>query len=115
MDKLFYVTLNKTNEIQTRFCKSYGHVLNGRDIQYSLFDENSAIIYSTGIKTPLIELSEEEWHNIKNGQTVTVKQDFKRFNEAVTFVLLPYVQNNQFVGGILLHRPLKAHVKSFRK
>ena len=38
-----------------RILKSYGQVLNGRDIQYSLFDENSAIIYSTGLKTPLIE------------------------------------------------------------
>ena len=64
--------------------------LNGRDIQYSLFDEKSAIIYSTGLKTPLIELNEEEWQHLKNGNTVTVKQDFKRFDEGVTFVLLPY-------------------------
>jgi signal transduction histidine kinase len=90
-----------------RILQSYGHVLNGRDIQYSLFDEKSTIIYSTGIKTPLIELSEKEWHNINNGETVIVKQDFKRFNEAVTFVLLPYVQNNRFVGGILLTSPIK--------
>jgi signal transduction histidine kinase len=90
-----------------RILQSYGHVLNGRDIQYSLFDEKSTIIYSTGIKTPLIELSEKEWHNINNGETVIVKQDFKRFNEAVTFVLLPYVKNNRFVGGILLTSPIK--------
>lgn len=119
-----FVYANKTEELQTygqsilrdiqqdqrssdRILKSYGQVLNGRDIQYSLFDENSAIIYSTGIKTPLISLSEKEWHDIKNGQPVTVKQDFKRFNEAVTFVLLPYVQNNRFVGGILLTSPIK--------
>ncbi|WP_329958814.1 HAMP domain-containing sensor histidine kinase [Sporosarcina sp. G11-34] len=91
----------------TRTLQEYGHVLNGRDIQYSLFDENSAIIYSTGLKTPLIELSEEEWQHLKNGNAVTVKQDFKRFNEDVTFVLLPYLHNNQFVGGILLTSPIK--------
>lgn len=91
----------------TNILTSYGHVLNARDIQYSLFDEKSAIIYSTGLKTPLIELNEDEWQDIKNGQTVIVKQDFKRFNEAVTFVLLPYIQNHQFVGGILLTSPIK--------
>lgn len=91
----------------TSILQSYGHVLDGRDIQYSLFDEKSAIIYSTGLNTPLIELNEDEWHDIKNGQTVIVKQDFKRFNEAVTFVLLPYIQNHRFVGGILLTSPIK--------
>ena len=87
--------------------KSYGHVLNRRDIQYSLFDEKSTIIYSTGIDTPLISLSEEEWRNIKNGKTIIVKQDFKRFDEGVTFVLLPYIHGQQFVGGILLTSPIK--------
>lgn len=91
----------------TSILQSYGHVLDGRDIQYSLFDDKSAIIYSTGLKTPLIELNQDEWHDIKNGQTVIVKQDFKRFNEAVTFVLLPYIQNHRFVGGILLTSPIK--------
>ncbi len=94
---------NSTNTLQ-----AYEHVLNGRDIQYILFDQESAIIYSTELKAPVIGLlSEEEWQEIKSGKTVTVKQDFKRFNEAVTFVLLPYVQNNQFVGGILLTSPIK--------
>ncbi|MER2089526.1 MAG: HAMP domain-containing sensor histidine kinase [Sporosarcina sp.] len=119
-----FVYDNKTDELATygetilrdiqedqrnsnRILQSYGHVLNGRDIQYSLFDEKSAIIYSTGINTPLIELSEKEWHNIKNGETISVKQDFKRFNEAVTFVLLPYIHNQQFIGGILLTSPIK--------
>ncbi|CAM3239797.1 HAMP domain-containing sensor histidine kinase [Filibacter tadaridae] len=87
--------------------KSYGHVLDGHHIQYSLFDEKSVIIYSTGLKTPLIELNEEEWDDIKHGHTVTVKQDFKRFDVGVTFVLLPYIVNNQFVGGILLTSPIK--------
>ncbi|MBE1553167.1 sensor histidine kinase [Sporosarcina limicola] len=90
-----------------RTLQSYGHVLDARDIQYSLFNEKSVIIYSTGLKTPLNELNAEEWANIKNGHTVTVKQDFKRFDVGVTFVLLPYVINHQFVGGILLTSPIK--------
>ncbi len=99
--------INRNPRNSTSTLQAYGHVLDGRGIQYSLFDEQSAIIYSTGLKTPLIELSDHEWNDLKNGTTVTVKQDFKRFNEAVTFVLLPYFQSNQFVGGILLTSPIK--------
>ncbi|MBS4178979.1 sensor histidine kinase [Lederbergia citrea] len=87
--------------------QEYGRVLAGRDIQYSLFDEESTIIYSTGRRGPIIELKNEEWEKIKSGQTVIVKQDFKRFDEGVTFALLPYFHNGQFIGGILLASPIK--------
>lgn len=87
--------------------KSYGYVLESRDIQYSLFDEKSVIIYSTGLKTPLIELNEEEWRELQSGKTITVKQEYKRFEQAVTFVLLPYFHRNKFVGGVLLTSPIK--------
>ncbi|MHA6259139.1 sensor histidine kinase [Sporosarcina sp. CAU 1771] len=93
---------NSRNTLQ-----QYGNVLNGQDIQYSLFDEKSAVIYSTGLKTPLIELNQDEWQQLKNGNTITVKQELKRFDEGVTFVLLPYHLNNQFIGGVLLTSPIK--------
>ncbi|KRG12734.1 sensor histidine kinase [Lederbergia galactosidilytica] len=86
--------------------QEYGHVLAGRDIQYSLFDPSSAIIYSTG-RGARIKLEAEEWEKIRDGYTVVVKQDYKRFNEGVTFVLLPYLRQGQFVGGILLASPIK--------
>lgn len=87
--------------------ESYDHVLDGREIQYILFNEKSTAIYSTGLKTPFIGLQDDEWQSIKEGNIVTVKQDFKRFDEGVTFVILPYVHNNQFIGGILLTSPIK--------
>ena len=30
----------------------------------------------------------------------------KRFDQAVTFVLLPYIQNGKFIGGIFLASPI---------
>lgn len=103
------VEQDQRNSRQT--LQQYGHVLSGRDIQYSLFDENSAIIYSTGLNTPLIELEDEEWQDIQNGNIITVKQELDRFAEDVTFVLLPYIHNNQFVGGVLLTSPIKGSRK----
>ena len=30
----------------------------------------------------------------------------KRFNQAVTFILLPYIKNGEFIGGIFLASPI---------
>lgn len=84
----------------------YGQMLDARDVQYSLFDSKSSIIYSTGLNTPLIELSEAEWQRLKDGNKIVVKQEVKRFEEDVTFVLLPYFHQRVFVGGILLTSPV---------
>src|SRR3954470_16420271 len=82
---------------------NYSHVLAGRKIEYMIFDERRRIIYPTGGR---IVLKDEEWNKIKAGQTVTVKQDRNRFDQAVTFVLLPYMRNGLFIGGILLASPI---------
>lgn len=92
---------------QQSILHQYGNVLDKRDIQYSLFDESSKIVYSTGLKTPLIELQDSEWEELQNGHIITVKQSFDRFNQDVTFVLLPYIYNDQFLGGVLLTSPIK--------
>lgn len=99
------IEMNRPNS--TAVLHPYETVLENRDIQYSLFNERSEIIYSTGLKTPLIELTDSEWNSIQNGQMVTVKQAFDRFDEDVTFVLLPYIHQQQFHGGILLTSPIK--------
>lgn len=84
----------------------YTEVLKGREIEFSLFDVNSKIIYSVG-DMPVIELTKEEWSQIKSGRTVALKQEFRRFEQGVTFVLLPYVHEQYFSGGILLVSPVK--------
>lgn len=95
----FQYSQNNGNQV----LNSYRNVLAGRNIQYSLFDENREIIYPTG---GLITLRDKDWNKIRNGQTVIVKQDYKRFDQGVTFVLLPFIQNDTFIGGILLTSPI---------
>ena len=95
----FQYSQNNGNQV----LNSYRNVLVGRNIQYSLFDENREIIYPTG---GLITLRDKDWNKIRNGQTVIVKQDYKRFDQGVTFVLLPFIQNDTFIGGILLTSPI---------
>jgi signal transduction histidine kinase len=95
--------LERSRDGGDRVLNEYSHVLEGRKIQYMIFDENGHIIYPTGGR---IILKEEEWNKIKTGQMVTVKQEMKRFDQAVTFILLPYIQNGEFIGGIFLASPI---------
>src|SRR5690625_1030333 len=99
--------LEKSEFHSQHVLREYGNVLTSRDIHFSLFDENSAIIYTVEGKRPNITLQDEEWKKITKGETVTVRKDFKRFSEGATFVLLPYIHNGYFVGGILLAAPIK--------
>ncbi len=87
--------------------QNYGNVLVDQDIYFSLFDENSRIIYAMEGKRPNITLDDKEWVNITRGEKVTVKKDFTRFSEGTSYVLLPYMHNEYFIGGILLAAPIK--------
>lgn len=87
----------------TYVLKNYSNVLEGRQIQYHIFDESREIIYPSG---GLITLSDDEWNKIKNGEIYIKNQEYKRFNQGVTLVLLPYFQNDEFIGGILLTSPI---------
>ncbi|MFC7366487.1 MULTISPECIES: sensor histidine kinase [Bhargavaea] len=89
-----------------RILGEYGRVLEGQDIQFSLFDQDSAVIYSSGRPASLIKLRQEEWDKIRNGQAIIVNQEFERSDVGVTFTLLPYVQDGRFIGGVLLTSPI---------
>ncbi|WP_424237478.1 ATP-binding protein [Bhargavaea ginsengi] len=89
-----------------RILGEYGRVLEGRDIQFSLFDSDSAVIYSSGRPASLIKLRQEEWDKIRSGQAIIVNQEFERSDVGVTFTLLPYIRGGQFTGGVLLTSPI---------
>ena len=89
--------------IDREVLSDYSHILAGRKIEYMIFDGDRRIIYPTNGR---IILKDEEWNKIKEGHTVIVKQDRNRFDQAVTFVLLPYIRNGTFLGGILLASPI---------
>lgn len=89
-----------------RILGEYGRVLEGRDIQFSLFNSGSAVVYSSGRPASLIKLRREEWDKIRNGQAIIVNQEFERSDVGVTFTLLPYIQDGQFTGGVLLTSPI---------
>lgn len=84
----------------------YSSVLIARKMSFSMFDTDGHL-YSVAKHGPAIKLSSSEWNKITKGQTIIVKSDFKRFGqEGVTFVVLPYLDQGRFVGGILLTSPI---------
>ena len=85
----------------------YSSVLSTRKMSFSMFDQNGKL-YAVGKQGPAIGgLSDKDWNKISKGQTLVVNSDFKRFGqEGVTFVVLPYLNNGNFIGGILLTSPI---------
>jgi signal transduction histidine kinase len=85
----------------------YSSVLSTRKMSFSMFDQYGKL-YAVGKQGPAIRgLSDKDWNKISKGQTLVVKSDFKRFGqEGVTFVVLPYLNNGNFIGGILLTSPI---------
>lgn len=84
----------------------YHNVLRGRNILLSVFDQNGTILFPRERTGPRFKITEEEWTKITKGETVVVKQDLKRFEQDVSLVALPYLVDDQLVGGILLTSPI---------
>jgi signal transduction histidine kinase len=92
----------------------YSNVLRSRKISFSMFDQE-ARLYTVGRGGPAIELNPSEWEEITNGKTIIVQSDYKRFDQGVTFVALPYMDRGRFVGGILLTSPISGSSAMIRQ
>src|SRR5690606_10277505 len=69
-------------------------------------DQQSRILYPVSGSFPPVELTQEEWSVIEQGETLVVNRDVERFELTVTFVAMPYFENNQLAGGVLLASPV---------
>lgn len=91
---------------------TYNKVLEARHIRVFLFDENGDIFIAKNSKLfPKVNLNEQEWNKLQNGERVAVYKDFGRFDEGVTFVALPYIYNGEMKGGVLLISPISGTTK----
>ncbi|MBT2643232.1 HAMP domain-containing histidine kinase [Bacillus sp. ISL-41] len=98
--------LDRGSERPDQVINQYARVLFGRDIQFSVFDENIQLLNPIRWRGPAIELSEEEWSQLTNGNPIVKNFDLERYDRAVTLVVLPYVDRGNFIGGILLTSPI---------
>lgn len=98
--------LDRGGERPDQVINQYARVLFGRDIQFSVFDENIQLLNPIRWRGPAIELSEEEWSQLTNGNPIVKNFDLERYDRAVTLVVLPYVDRGNFIGGILLTSPI---------
>ena len=89
-----------------QFLSEYSQLLNTRHTRYLLFNSEGKVVYPSLQSTPLIQLTEEEWKKISLGKKVSVKHDFKRFGQEVSLVALPFMNEKQLAGGILLLSPI---------
>jgi signal transduction histidine kinase len=86
--------------------QSYVSLLEARNINFIVFDQQSRILYPASGSFPSVVLTQEEWHVIEQGKTLVVNRDVERFENTVTFAALPYVESGQLIGGVLLASPV---------
>jgi signal transduction histidine kinase len=84
----------------------YEEVLSGRNINFSLFNQDGNILYPKGLLVPDVKLTDVALGKIKGGSPLVVKDRIRGSNNEVTLVALPYLINNRLVGGILLTSPI---------
>ncbi|SFC88194.1 Signal transduction histidine kinase [Bacillus sp. OV322] len=81
-------------------------VLNARNINFSIFDENQNIVYPFTGRLSKFVPTRDEWKQISEGKTVVIKRESQRFGQEVSMVVLPYIRNGSLLGGILLISPI---------
>ncbi|MDQ0428038.1 signal transduction histidine kinase [Planomicrobium stackebrandtii] len=86
--------------------QAYVSILEAQNINFIVFDQQSRILYPVAGAFPPVELTQEEWNVIEQGETLVVNRDVERFEFTVTFVAMPYFENNQLAGGVLLASPV---------
>lgn len=86
--------------------QSYVSILEAQNINFIVFDQQSRILYPVSGAFPPVELTAEEWNVIERGETLVVNRDVERFENTVTFVAMPYADNGQLAGGVLLASPV---------
>ncbi|MEH7254482.1 HAMP domain-containing sensor histidine kinase [Neobacillus niacini] len=112
--KVIISDIDRNPHLTDQIINQYNNVLRSRKISFSMFDQE-ANLYTVGRGGPAIELNPAEWEKIKNGKTIIVQSDYKRFDQGVTFVVLPYVDHGNFIGGILLTSPISGSSDMIRQ
>jgi signal transduction histidine kinase len=98
--------LARGSEPPDQVINQYARVLFGRDIQFSVFDQNVQLLNPIRWKGPAIEFTESEWTKLTKGEPIVKDFDLKRYDQAVTLVALPFLDRGNFIGGILLTSPV---------
>jgi signal transduction histidine kinase len=83
----------------------YSAVLTARNISFLIFDESGNVVYPLVGEIPRIELSEDEWEQITEGNNLVVRRD-TRFGDVVSLTVVPYFDRGRLLGGILLFSPV---------
>ncbi len=97
--------ISRTSNVDS-LIRQYSNMLGERNILFTVFDENGVSLSTASGFVPQVELKKKEWDKVRSGHIVSVKQDYKRFEQEVTFIVMPYMVGQTFVGGVLLASPI---------
>ena len=72
--------IDRNPVLSEQIINQYSNVLRSRKISFSMFDQD-ANLNAVGRNGPAIEINPSEWEKIKNGKTIIVQSDYKRFDQ----------------------------------
>lgn len=98
---------NSLSLMDTVIMNNYKNILEERDINFIVFDANAQPTYPLRTNQIQLGFSEKEWEKLLNGEKVTAQNDKRFEDQPATFVVLPNIEGNYFLGGILLTSPVK--------
>ncbi|MFS8652235.1 MAG: histidine kinase dimerization/phospho-acceptor domain-containing protein, partial [Caldibacillus sp.] len=84
----------------------YQNILNERDIFLSVFDADGDIRFPDSQKNMKRLFTRHEWESLQQGKKIVINVDIKRFDQAVSLVVIPFIRDDYFLGGILLTSPV---------
>ncbi|WP_235925001.1 MULTISPECIES: HAMP domain-containing sensor histidine kinase [Neobacillus] len=114
--KAFLSDINETPSDADQIIKQYSNVLSARKISFSMFDKTGKLYLVNRDGLVLKGLSEDEWEKIKKGEILAVYSDYKTFDQdGVTFVVVPYVDEGRFYGGVLLTSPISGSIEMIKQ
>ncbi|WP_163654393.1 two component system sensor histidine kinase PieS [Listeria sp. PSOL-1] len=91
---------------------SYQHVLDVSGARYTIMNSKNEIFYPrmSHPLPPNFKISRDDMDKLKAGKTVTIKVD-ARFNQEMSVVYVPIMNNDTFLGSIILNAPISGTEK----
>ncbi|MDN6162092.1 MAG: HAMP domain-containing histidine kinase [Atopostipes sp.] len=107
---IHYGELIRDAELNTEKLEAYHQVLNRKDINYAIFDQDAQLRYPEMEEEQQVELNEEEKGKLRNGENVLLHMgttDLKGQANETAALYLPIIEDNgKYRGFIGVERPL---------
>ncbi|MGY3778107.1 sensor histidine kinase [Isobaculum melis] len=78
-------------------------LLKNQGVAFYIFNEDKELTYPNYQEAFTLKLSKDDWEKLENGKNVSIRKEEER---KYAFIVIPYVVDGEFLGGIAASEPL---------